>query len=205
MVPVVCWRSPSPARAVGEGARAWSWVPAAKPGKAQRPTLSGKSGGCWHHVMQSQTAAANRGKRAKNTPAGSRPGGGQWGRGADYAHEVDFDWGAEVPEPLSGAAGLAARTLGRQTGRKPPGFLRHRSPALLPLARPVRGSPARRARPSAYVTGGHAGAPARGKLGGGGGQGSGGRRGGGGKRGEVSDCLRVRRGGGTRWKLQPPP
>lgn len=144
-------------------------------------------------------------RELKILPRGAGRGGGQWGRGADYAHEVDFDWGAEVPEPLSGAAGLAARTLGRQTGRKPPGFLRHRSPALLPLARPVRGSPARRARPSAYVTGGHAGAPARGKLGGGGGQGSGGRRGGGGKRGEVSDCLRVRRGGGTRWKLQPPP
>lgn len=48
-------------------------VPTAKPDTAQRPTLSGKSGDRWHHVMQNQTGAAKRGKRAKNTPAGNRP------------------------------------------------------------------------------------------------------------------------------------
>lgn len=82
-----------------------------------------------------------------------------------------------------------------------------RSPAPLPLARPVRGSPARRARPFAYVTGGHAGAPAPGKQGGGGGRGGRGARVGAARWGtEVSDCLRVRRAGGggrgTRRKLQ---
>nr|XP_031316610.1 uncharacterized protein LOC116155643 [Camelus dromedarius] len=63
-------------------------------------------------------------------------------------------------QPRSG--GLQRERLGKGTGRKPLGFHSLGNPAPLLLARSVRGSPARRARPSAYVTGGHAGAPAPG-------------------------------------------
>ena len=110
----------------------------------------------------------------KILPRGAGRRGGSGAEGLITHTKLTLTGALRFLNPSSGAAGLAARTLGRGTGRKPPGFLRHRSPSRLPLARPVRGSPARRARPSAYVTGGHAGAPARGKLGGGGGQGGGG-------------------------------
>lgn len=120
MVPVVCWRSPSPARAVGEGARAWSRVPAAKPGKAQRPTLSEKSGGCWHHVMQSQTAAANRGKRAKNTPAGSRPeGGGSGAEGLITHTKLTLTGALRFPNPSRGLRGLQRERSGERPGESP--------------------------------------------------------------------------------------
>lgn len=72
---------------------------------------------------------------------------------------------------LLGAGDVQGRRLGRGTGRQTLGFLSLGSQAPLLLARPVRDSRAQRSGPSAYVTGGHAGAPAPGKQGGGGSQG----------------------------------
>lgn len=47
----------------------------------------------------------------KILPRGAGRRRGAAGRGTDYAHEVDFDWGAEALEPLSTAGRLAERTL----------------------------------------------------------------------------------------------
>lgn len=112
----------------------------------------------------------------KILPRGAGRRRGAAGRGADYAHEVDFDWGAEALQPLSMAGWLAERTPREREGPRGSPSTAPASGALArpPRARPARGSPAGRARLSAYVTSGHAGAPTRGKQGGGGGQGAGG-------------------------------
>lgn len=87
--------------------------------------------------------------------------------------------------------------LGKGTRRKPLGVHGVGSLAPRPLARPVRGSPAQRARPSAYVTGGHARAPAPVNKEVAAAEAAGGARVGAARWGaEVSDCLRVRGAGG---------
>lgn len=110
------------------------------------------------------------------------------GRGADYPHEVDFG-ALGLPCPSRGLRVCSAGGSGAGLEGRPSAPLAAGKPLGLHQPGPPRaGHPARRVRLSAYVTGGHAGAPARGKQGGGGGQG-------GVWEGEVADCLRVQKRG----------
>lgn len=66
----------------------------------------------------------------KILPRGAGRRRGAAGRGADYAHEVDFDWGAEALQPLSMASRLAERTPRERVREEAPQLHRPREPWL---------------------------------------------------------------------------
>lgn len=105
-------------RAAGERVRAWS-----RANTVQRPTLSGKSGGRWHHVIYSQTAVAKRAERAKNTPLGSlQKEGGCGAEGLITYTKLTLTGALRLPSPSGGLAGLQRWCFGRGARRKPLGF-----------------------------------------------------------------------------------
>ncbi|XP_078200242.1 uncharacterized protein LOC144578535 [Callithrix jacchus] len=110
----------------------------------------------------SQTAAAKSGERAKNTPAWSRPEeGGCAAEGLITHTKLTWTRALRFLAPLGGWQICRADALGDKLGGSPSAStasgarLRRHGPA-------PRGTARARARLSAYVTGGHAGAPARG-------------------------------------------
>lgn len=178
-------------------------------GRGQGPRaefpLSGKSGGRWHHVMLSQTAAAKRGKRAKNTPAGSRPKEGGSGAEGLITHTKLTSIGA--PRFPSPSRGLAARTPRERDQEEAPWLPRSREPGSAAAGPPGAGQPGP-ARPALCLRDWWPRqSPGTGKQGGGGGRGGLGSEGGGGEVGSRGLRLSASaRGGGRgmRWKLQQP-
>lgn len=87
----------------------------------------------------------------KILPRGAGRRRGAAGRGTDYAHEVDFDWGAEALEPLSTAGRLAERTLRERVRVETPQLHRPLEPWLGHYGPAPRGA-AQRGAPGSLLT-----------------------------------------------------